>query len=86
MGQPAGLHHRDHISMIDPEFVGLFFCVNEVVLWFPGVVLRWVTCPTNEVLLSFVVVVEDSFNFVFFVAFFDVCRQGVYTVPWQVDS
>ena len=60
--------------MVGPEFVGPFFRVDEVVFRLPKVVLRGVSYPADEVLLSFVVLVEDVFDFVFFVIFFDVCR------------
>ena len=86
MGQPAGLHHWDHVSMIGSEFVGPFLSVDEVSFRFPRVVLRGVAYPADEVLWSFVVVVEDLFDCVFFVVFFDICRWGVYAVPRQVYS
>ena len=70
--------------MIGPEFVGPFLYVDEVAYRFSRVILRRVAHSADEVLLSFVVIVKDLFDFVFFVVFFDVCRWGVYAVPRQV--
>ena len=68
--------------MVGPEFVHLFLRVGEVAFWFPRIILRRITDPANEVFRSFVFVVEDLFDFVFLIAFFDVCWWGVYAVPW----
>ena len=74
MGQPAGFHHWDHISVVGPEFVGPFLRIDEIVFWFSRVILRGVADPANEVLLGLIVVIEDLFNFVFLIVFYDLRR------------